>query len=428
MDEERKRVLTAGVHLGDIALALASVAHELPSYVRDLDFNTLMPEGGEGDAVVREVEQVLAEQPESEDLPEPLVRMVLERALTKGKFLSAIRCLEILGEKDDYVEAYLSDARAAIEKDDFPQAAKALVTASNLDLEDGMPLFHYSGGSLHEKCTSAPEGCVTNLDGDDAVLVGLKYLLGSTRGGDAVEAMSGQVRRALLPHVALERDPDAVKFYRDYRQAHEDLQETQGGAVARLREDLKHVQAEVAGFADRIGRISARGDEMRDSVERLRRTANSLKEEFSGVEDLLDSWQFKRLRDRLEHLVGSRDELEKADQYLSGIGPSEGEAPRAVLNLIADLEEKGVLESVDEIEQKLASTQVTMLGRQAHSQEHWQFLREIAFKYPVSPLMCCLRKMNDRWLVVPCWESDIVAILRDHFSRLVEMAPDQAGA
>ena len=64
------------------------------------------------------------------------------------------------------------------------------------------------------------------------------------------------------------------------------------------------------------------------------------------------------------------------------------------------------------------STQVTMLGRSVHSQEHWQFLREIAFKYPVSPLMVCVRKIDDRWMVVPRWESEITGILKDHFEPL----------
>ncbi|MFZ1946343.1 MAG: hypothetical protein WAW06_02240, partial [bacterium] len=73
---------------------------------------------------------------------------------------------------------------------------------------------------------------------------------------------------------------------------------------------------------------------------------------------------------------------------------------------------KGILETVDALEEKIVATQVTMLGRAVHSQEHWQYLRELAFKYPVSAIMCCVRRINAKWMVVPAWDSEVAAILR----------------
>jgi hypothetical protein len=418
MDDERKDLLVAGIYLGDITLALASVAHELPAYVRGLDLSGVMPDKGETAAIAGEVDKMLAGEPDPENLPEPVIRTVLERGIERGKFFSAIRCLEMLDERDKCVGGYISSALKSIEAGDAATAARDFAIAANLDLDDAAPMFQYSGALLHEGCTSSPDECVTRLSGEAAVHRGLKYLLGSEKVSEAVEGLSAEARRTLLPLVALERDPDALEFYRGLREAHRQLEELERGEIHDLEEDVRRIQRGIEGFSESLGRTSPASDEGRQTLERLKRTAGSLGKEFAGVEDLVKMWQFRRLRDRLEHLLESGEEIEDGGKALARDGSTEQGPVEPVMGLIADLGRKDILKSIDDIEERLASTQITMLGRQVHSQEHWQFLREIAFKYPVSPLMVCLRRVDDRWMVVPRWESEIVGLLRDRFETL----------
>jgi hypothetical protein len=418
MNDERKALLLAGVSLGDISLALASLAHELPPYVRDLDFSGLTAGDGDTANITGEVEKVLAGEPDPDSLPDTLIRTILGRAIERGKFLSAIRCLDLLDEKDQYVEKRISRALESVKAGDMAVAARGLAVAANLDLDDGSPLFQYSGTALHEGCTGTPEECVTRASSEASVLGALKYLLSSQRVCKVVEDLSPETRRALLPPVALEMDPDAVKFYTDYRKAHSDLEDIERKEINDLKESLGRIEREIAGFTQALGGVSPGSDESRDSLEKLKRTAGSLAKEFAGVNELLETWQFKRLRDRLEHLLESEEDLDEAGKSMAGSGSTDAGILDSILGLIRDLREKDIIQNISTIEEKLASTQVTMLGRRVHSQEHWQFLREIAFKYPVSPLMVCLKKVDDRWMVVPRWESEIVGILRDHFETL----------
>jgi hypothetical protein len=210
MDDERKNLLVAGIYLGDISLALASVAHELPPYVAGLDFSGITGDDGETAAISAEVEKVLAGEADLKNLPESIIRTVLERGIERGKFLSAIRCLEMLDEKDQCVRKYIAHALESLKAGDAAGAARDLANAANLDLDDGAPLFQYSGALLHEGCTASPEQCITRASGGAAVLEALKYLLASERVSEAVGDISPEARRTLLPLVALERDPDAV--------------------------------------------------------------------------------------------------------------------------------------------------------------------------------------------------------------------------
>jgi hypothetical protein len=79
--------------------------------------------------------------------------------------------------------------------------------------------------------------------------------------------------------------------------------------------------------------------------------------------------------------------------------------------LIDHLGKKGLLEAIDAVEEKIVATQVTMLGRAVHSQEHWQYLRELAFKHPASALVCCVRRINAKWMVVPAWSGPLTELL-----------------
>ncbi|MFH1312095.1 MAG: hypothetical protein ABIJ00_02610 [Candidatus Eisenbacteria bacterium] len=426
MDDERKSLLVAGISLGDISLALASLAHELPPYVSGLDFSGLSADDGDTATITAEVEKVLAGQPDPEDLPDTLIRTILEHGIERGKFLSAARCLDLLDEKDQYVEKRISLALESVKTGGMTAAARDLSIAASLDLDDGSPLFQYSGTALHEGCAAAPEKCVTRLSSEASVHGALKYLLASARVFKAVEDLSPETRRALLAPVALQMDPDAVKFYMDYRTAHNDLEDIERKEINDLKESLNRIEREIAGFTESLGRVSPGNDEGRESLEKLRRTAGSLGKEFTGVDELLEAWQFRRLRDRLEHLLESEEDLADAGKAVAGGGSSEVGTLGSMLGLIRELREKDIIQNISTIEEKLASTQVTMLGRRVHSQEHWQFLREIAFKYPVSPLMVCLKKVDDRWMVVPQWESEITGILRDHFETLAGAAQPQS--
>jgi hypothetical protein len=399
MDDERKSLVVAGVCIGDITLALAGVAVEIPQFVQHLDMDALLGGDGEAKAIAGEVEKVLAgggaeaaAGAQSKTLPAALVRLTLERALARGKFLSATRCLEILGEKDAYVEKEIKRALALTGEGKFKEAAEALAVAASLELNEGTPLFQFTGPALHEGCTASREKCVTAVGADEAVLKGLQYLLGGERACEAVAGLTAEARKSLLPHVALARDPDAPAFYEAYKQAHASLVEIEQGELAALREDLKQAAGAIARLADSPG-----------GEDKALRTAQSLKKEFSDVESLVDGLQLKRLRRRLEQLMESRDDLESGKK---GTAPFSA-AVEQVLTIADQLEGKKILESIDALEEKIVATQVTILGRAVASHEHWQYLRELAFKYPVSPLLCCVRRIDAKWMVVPAWDTPL---------------------
>jgi hypothetical protein len=403
--------------VGDISLALASLSSELPTHVTGLDIGQLVGEDGEAQTIRKQVEEALSEEPDLESLPPSVLRAVLERAIQKGKFLSAARCLELLDEMDDYIEKYIGQARQLAGEGKFAEAAAALVVVSNLDLSDGIPLFQYSGPGLHEGCTSSADKCITQIGSDEAILQGLRYLLGSEKMGEVAAALSSEVRKALLAHVVLDRDPNAGKFFADYRKAHTDLEEIETGAIADLRATVQHAKNQVSKLNQSLEQMSSQAVSSKETLEKVTRTANSLRKEFADAEQLVEAWQTTRLRRRFEQLIEARNELEEIKEALEKAGSPQVPGITSLLDVIDDLSRKEILQSIDDVEQRLISTQATMLGRRVHSQEHWQFLREIAFKYPVSPLMCCLRKINDRWMVVPQWESEITTVLREHFER-----------
>lgn len=511
MDDERKHILTVGVYLGDIALAQASYAGELPSYVKGLDYADLVPDDEDGRRIRTQVEDLLKDSLDAGALPESILRLVLARAVEKGRFLSAIRCLEMLGERDEFVEKYLSDVPRLLAEGKPGQAAEALVIASNLENDDGIPLFQTSGPGLHAGCTEAPNECITRLSGDDAVLKALEYLAATEKVLEAITRLKPEERKTLLPFVAFGRDPSATGFYADLGAVQHDVESMETGAIAGLASAIEDVRAVLTRFTEALDEVQPQPDTHSD-LEKLKRTADSLMRDFADAGDLVANWQFRRLADRLERLTKSSDELselkdkfaasaapvaaaidtalelierlaaigregivgvleatgrtlagirdgiEQRDSSLAGVADGIGGAIDAMvrelgqdpardpgkfkddltrikerldgrdallaalidrmIELTDTIGEKGIAAGyVKAVENSLAYTQVRLLGRQVHTQEHWQFLREISFKYPVSPLMCCLRRFNDRWLIVPVWDSEIVGLLRNHLDK-----------
>jgi hypothetical protein len=420
---------------------LAGLAEEPPPYVKGLDFGLLL-EGAEGvDAIGAVVDKALGkmdaksgrdEDPGDEghadkaagdagktgqraEAPRELVQAVLERALEMGKFLSAGRCLDMLGERDAYVDRYLSKGMAAARKGDGAEAAAALVTAANLDHRDGIPLFQHSGPDLHAECTGPAESCVTRLEEENAVLKAFKYLLDSERVYEAVAELSTDERRSLIPFVVKERDPDTGQFLKRLEEAHDELGRIEKEDLAALKETVEEIVRQVGVFSGSAGRMMPNSEEAKTVLDRTVRTAAGLAKEFSDAEGLVDEWQLRRLERRLEQLLESGDDIEEARKVLGIRGADKGDSSPDVLaataDLISRLKDEDILKRVDEIEKRLIATQVTMLGRSVHSQEHWQYLRELAFKHPASPLVCCLRKINDRHMVVPMWDTPITRLL-----------------
>lgn len=405
MDDQRKSLIVGGVYLGDVTLALAGVAAEIPQFVMHLDIDALVGGDGEAKTVAGEVEKALAGAAESEalstkKLPAGLIKLTFERALAKGKFLSATRCLEILGEKDAYVEREIKRAIGLIGEGKLKEGAEALTVAASLELNEGTPLFHYTGPALHEDCTTSREKCVTAVGADEAVLRGLQYLLGGEKAGEAVAGLSPEARKGILPHVVLARDPDAPAFYEACKQAHAGLVEIEKTELAALREDVKRV----AGAINRLAEAGGGED-------KALRAAQSLKKEFSDVESLIDGLQLTRLRRRIEQLMESRADFEVGGKPGEKGRGAFGTAADEVLKLAQELEDKKVLEGIDATEEKILATQITLLGRPVASHEHWQYLRELSFKYPVSPLVCCVRRINAKWMVVPAWDSALAQLL-----------------
>jgi hypothetical protein len=248
-------------------------------------------------------------------------------------------------------------------------------------------------------------------------LKALQYLLEGPKTREAVGAMTAEARRDLLPYVALACDPDAGAFYRGYKQARADFEEIQAKELGDLRADLKRAAEAVSGFSASLSSAGAGEVEAGAALERLIRTGQGLKKDFGETGALVDRLQLRRIRGRFEELLAARADLEAGRGALKK-GSKAVSCLDALLALIDDLAGKGVADAVDAIEAKILATQVTMLGRQVASEEHWQYLREMAFKYPVSPLMCCIRPINNKWWAVPAWDSDIAAILREHLEKL----------
>jgi hypothetical protein len=412
MDDERKTLIVSGVYLGDIALALAGLAAEIPQWIQGLDLEKFRGEA-EAQGIGQAVEKLVAGNDSPADLKAlapQLAEVTVERAIAAGKFLSATRCLEILNRKGEYVDKYIALARKHLADRKVKEAAQALAVASSLEINEGTPLFQYTGPALHEACTSNREKCVTAIPVDAAVLKALEYLLEGPKTCEAVGGMTPGERAELLPFVGLERDPDAGEFYKNYKQAHADLEEIEKGELAVLIADVKRIADEIAGFAGALTGASGGDIAEKDAFEGALRTAGSLKKEFSEITRLFDHLELRRVRRRLEQLLESREDLEAARGAVKK-GSALAAAIERLIDLIDDLNKKGLLEGIDGTEERILATQVTMLGRAVHSQEHWQYLRELAFKYPVSPLVCCVRRINAKWMVVPAWSSPLTAIL-----------------
>jgi hypothetical protein len=430
MEEERKNLLVAGVCLGDITLALAGVAGVLPPYAAGLDTAQLLAGCDDRDAVAAQVEQEMLAGPAAGSLPPGLMRTVLDRAINLGKFLSAIRCLEMLGERDAYVGRCLDKAVRLAREGKMEEAARALVVAANIDLPDGSPAFQYTGPELHDACTSAPEKCITRMERENAVLRALKYLLPSDRVHQVVSDLAPVERERLLASTARERDPGMSDFMTAFEQAHLDLAEAQEREQKDIVSIAEGVEERVASFAASLGKISPRDDRQRESLQRLGRIAAGLAKELVGLRDLVLDRQFRRLTSQLEQLVESREEIEKAAEALGGTGDAPASAVGAMLALIGEIVDKKVTDRVKQLEARYLSALVTLLGRRSYAYEHEHLvlvdvaLRELAFKYPVSPLVCCVAKVNDRYMVVPVWESPVAEILRGGTAS-VEAAPSK---
>lgn len=407
MDELRKGFLVAGLYLGDINLALASVARQLPTYVKGVDPNSLVEEDQEIEAVRREVENWLSDRDRTE-LDEQMVERILDRAIANGRYLSAIRCLEMLGKREAYVSDYIRKGEEALQGDDFQGAARAFVIASSLDLNEGLPLFQYSGPELHQECTLHPENCITRKSLEQALPQALFYLLGSRTVSEEVESRSSEIQAQLFPWIVLERDPHAAEFYRNFEQAHAEIENVVNEKLRELGKRIKGTASAVRDFKSDLGSLTATAP----VVGKIRRIADGLASDFEAIEDLLRGWQLLRLQRRLERLIEFGHDVAEASERVKESGFRN--AARRLLDAVEGIEQEDLVGGVQEIQRNLLDAQARMLGRKVASQEHWQFLREISFKYPVAPLTCCLRHLNDQWLVVPVWESPLVDVVRDH--------------
>lgn len=433
MVDKRNALIVSGIDLGDIALALAGLAREIPAWVSGLDLDKLASDArahgvsGDADVILSEASKALeslANDPSGESgtdairaLRSRLAEVIVEPAIAKGKFLSATRCLEILGKKDAYVDKYLALARKYLGETKWKEAAEALFIASSLELNEGTPLFHYTGPALHEACTASREKCVTAVPREAAVLKALEYLLEGPKTRAAVGEMTADVRKEILPYVALVCDPDAGTFYRGYKQAHADLEEIEAKELASLRTDLRRATDAVGDFAASLAGAGAGEVEAGATLERLIRTGQGLKKDFSETGVLIDHLQLRRIRRRFGELLDAKADLEAGHVALKK-GSKAASSLDKIISLIDDLAAKGITDAIDAAEAKILATQVTMLGRPVASKEHWQYLREMAFKYPVSPLVCCVRPINAKWMVVPAWTSDIAVTLREYFESL----------
>lgn len=412
MEDKRKDLIVAGLYLGDITLVLAALAKELPPYAEGFELERVIPEAESLQPLREEVEGLLAGRSGINEIPSALVRKILDTAIEKGKFHSATRCLALLGERDTYVDRFVAGAGEKTRSGDAGGAARDIVIASNLESEAGFPLFQISGPELHAECASSPQACPTRAPADEAVSKALEYLLEGEKVSAFVGGLSADQKKSLLPHVASERDPNLHEFFGRLRVAHTALGEMGSGVLEALRKDCQEAAGAAARLAESLRGASAGDDSAGKVLDRARRTAGGLLKDFEGIDTLIDDLQLRRVKRRIGNLLESENDLRSAAEVIKQ-DSAEGGAVGSAIALIETFREKGILEKIDEIQAKLTGLQVGLLGRPVHSQEHWQYLRELAFKYPVSPLVCCIRKLNDRHMVVPNWDSHLTGIIRD---------------
>lgn len=415
MDDKRRDLIAAGLCLGDIVLAQAALFKDLPSYVEGLDAERLIHDAGTLQSAREEIQALIGGEEDLDSLPPPLVKKILDTAIEKGKFLSATRCLELLGERQAYVGRFVAGAGEKLKAGDHAGAARDIVIASNLESEAGFPLFQYTGPELHANCTHAPGECVTRLPLDDAVSKALYYLLEGERVMEFASTLGGAEKKSLLPHVAAERDPHLGEFYAGFAKAHAALGDLESGRLEDLRRDLSRAASVASALAKSLEGPGLGDESAAMALDRAARVSHGLLKDFEGVDALVDELQLRRIRRRIDNLMQSESDLKSAAEALGGAG--DPAAITSALSLIAEFQDKGLVDRVGEIERGLVDLQVGLLGRPVHSQEHWQYLRELAFKYPASPLMCCVRRLNDRFMVIPMWESGITALLREHIDR-----------
>ncbi len=410
MEDKRKDLMVAGLYLGDVTLVLAATAMELPSYVEGFELERVIPDAGGLEPARREIDSLMGGSDGTGGIPPELLRKILDRAIETGRFLSASRCLDLLGGRDEFIERLLADAAGKLKAGDIAGSARCICIASNLESETGFPLFQYSGPDLHAGCETAPEGCLTRAVEEEAVTRAMAYLLE----GEKVRAFTGALgaaeRKDLLPHIALDRDPDLREFYAAFAKAQETLGRIEREDLETLKTDIMRAAAIASGLEKYLRSASPSGDGAA-ALERARRMASGFVKDFEGVEALLENLQLKRLKRRIGNMLESESELSAAGEAVESGGTS---SPLSqAIALVAEFRDGGAIERIDGIEAALVGLQVGLLGRPVHSQEHWQYLRELAFKYPVSPIMCCIRKLDDRYMVVPRWDGNVTAILRD---------------
>lgn len=409
MDDARKKLLRAGVYLGDINLALASLSKDIPAYARGIDGDALISDLERSSKIDEEIDRWISLE-KTDSLDDRLLRLILDRAISNGRFLSAIRCLEILGERDSHIDKLVKQGLRAVSDGDLRTAAHLFVVASNLSLTEGTPLFQYSGFALHQRCISDPENCVTSRPLDSAVAIGLDYLLGSRKIFEQVNQIDNlEVKSKLLVAIARERDPNGIKFIEAYRRSHKMIEDLSSG-LAVVLEKLLAISSTANRLVQSLESLRHGGDL---ASSKLRRVVSGLARDFEQIEDLGKGWQFSRIRDRLTRLLESANEV-------SGISEDERlkDLVGEIINSAEMVREQNLIDEIERIEGGLKDSQNLMLGRAVHSDEHWQFLREIGFKYPVAPLMCCVRRFNRRWLVVPRWQSPIATLLREQLESV----------
>jgi hypothetical protein len=415
MDDKRKDLMAAGLYLGDVTLVLAAIAKETPSYVVGFELERVIPDAEKLEPARREADSLLAGRDDIEEIPPEVLRKILDTAIENGKFHSASRCLSLLGERDAYVEKFLGSAGEKLKSGGVEAAARDIAIASNLESDTGFPLFQYSGPELHAGCETAPESCLTRAPLEEGITKALNYLLEGEKVLAFADGLSGDEKRNLLPHVALERDPHVGDFYAAYARAHKELGEIEAGEIEGLRADVKRAAEVTANLARFLGGASPATESSGPALERARRMAGGFGKDFEGVDALLSGFQLRRIKRRIGNLLESEEELKAArDAVKQGVGD---DAIASTIALIEEFTAKGLLDKIDELETRLVHLQVGLLGRPVHSQEHWQYLRELAFKYPAGPIMCCIRRLNDRYMVVPRWDSELAGLLRGFFER-----------
>ncbi len=156
-------------------------------------------------------------------IPAVVVEELGFRALETGKHHFAHYSFRELGILGAFIALLRDIVYEALGKGNIAAAARAAVTAADLELPGG-PEFQNLGQQLHARCWQEPANCPANRPPEEQCSIGIQALLGfQISWGEWISRIAANERRALFREIARIRDPELDEFRKNYEQTVEYL-------------------------------------------------------------------------------------------------------------------------------------------------------------------------------------------------------------